>query len=102
MASNRLLGNRQAFLNQTSQVTNVDDTNKGAAQAAALRNSVMTKSTANSDYPNLPAVNQQFINGGDRQTINQNVEDPHADLELDEDELNEIYSRHQMNPDHCF
>lgn len=57
MASNRLLGNRQAFLNQTSQVTNVDDTNKGAAQAAALRNSVMTKSTANSDYPNLPAVN---------------------------------------------
>jgi hypothetical protein len=47
----------------------------------------MTKSTANSDYPNLPAIN----GAGEKVIIN--VEDPNADLQLDEEELNEIFSR---------
>jgi len=29
-----------------------------------------------------------------------NIEDPHGHLELTEEELNEIYSRPYMNPDH--
>ena len=30
-----------------------------------------------------------------------NVENPHADLELTEEELDEIYSRPYMNPNHA-
>ena len=68
MASNRLLGNRQAFLNQTNQVTNFDDTKH------AVRTSVMTKSTANSDHSNLPPIK------GAEEKVIINVEDPNADL----------------------
>lgn len=79
--SNRLLGNRKAFLNNTNQVTNQDDTVKGH------RDTVMSNSTK------------------DNSEVGQNqgptIEDPHANLELTEEELNEIYSRPYMNPEHA-
>lgn len=40
----------------------------------------MTKSTANSDYA-LPPI------GGEKGTMNVNVEDPNAELQLNEEEL---------------
>jgi hypothetical protein len=52
----------------------------------------MTKSTANSESQNL---HPGLVNGEN------NIEDPHADILLDEDELAEIYSRPTMNPEHC-
>lgn len=45
----------------------------------------MTKSTANSDYPVLPPIVT------DKNGLN--IEDPHADLQLTEQEIAEIFSR---------
>lgn len=75
--SNRLLGNRKAFLNNTNQVTNADEKH---------RDTVMSNSTKDNS---------------DSGIVGPNIEDPHAHLELTEDELNEIYSRPYMNPEHA-
>jgi hypothetical protein len=85
MSSNRLLGNRQAFLNQTNQAINIDVD----AAKAQFRSSNLTKTTANSD-----SIIQ--VIGPDGKLCN--IENPHADLQLTEEELDEIFMRPQMNP----
>lgn len=82
--SNRLLGNRQAFLNNTNQAVNVEN------DSGKLRNSVMTKTTATTEL--LQTI------GPDGKLIN--IENPNADLQLTEMELAEIFARPQMDPNH--
>lgn len=75
--SNRLLGNREAFVNHTSKAVNQDGDSKLGGQTS------MSNSTKEySDYD---------------QNVPTNIENPHANLELNEEELEEIYSRPYMN-----
>jgi hypothetical protein len=83
-----LLGNRQAFqVNLPVQVDGID--HKG------LRNSTtMSKNTtATSENVVLPS-----LIGPDGKVVN--LESPHENLQLTEQELAEIFSRPQMDPNH--
>lgn len=83
MASNRLLGNRQAFLNNTSQAVNEADQNtKPGRDTTAMSNSTKVSSEVQVNEPQFDIAN------------------PHDDLELTEEELEIIYSRPYMNPEH--
>ena len=85
--SNRLLGNRQAFLNQTDQAVNQNGDSLKMRRETGMSNS--TKAFSES------VVNANGLPPG------QDVENPHADLELTEEELDEIMSRPHMNPNHA-
>ena len=80
--SNRLLGNRQAFLNQTDQAVNQFNDNLKQRRETGMTNS--TKAFSESVVPR-----------------GEDVENPNADLELTEEELDEIMSRPHMNPNHA-
>jgi hypothetical protein len=66
-------------LNQTNQAVNIE------GDGGKLRNSVMTKTTATTDMPVLQTI------GPDGKLVN--IENPNADLQLNDMELAEIFSR---------
>lgn len=97
--SNRLLGNRQAFLNQTDQAVNQDANNPKLRRENTMSNS--TKAFSEDPVAAAALPPGQMVGPDGKVMQMPDIANPHANLELTEEELEEIYSRPYMNPAHA-